>query len=133
MNILLTVLDVLLFHDQPLMMVATDMSGRRYVGLSYGDCGEDGRGPIAFGEVDRATLAELESGTLDARRMMTERYSGLILLAKGIGLAGDTLVGRSVPRLPPQALPLPGLFVPAAHEHAPAQFSSWLLAPAAVA
>lgn len=57
------------------IVVAADEEQRSFVGLSTGDHEES---PFLFVQVDRVTLQELESGTIDVYTVITERCAGMV-------------------------------------------------------
>jgi hypothetical protein len=61
-------------HDVSIV-VAADEEQRSFVGLPTG---EDEESPFLFVQVDRVTLQELESGTIDVYTVITERCAGMV-------------------------------------------------------
>jgi hypothetical protein len=62
-------------HDDVSIVLAADDEQRSFVGFSTGD---DEESPFLFVQVDRVTLQELESGTIDVYTVVTERCAGMV-------------------------------------------------------
>jgi hypothetical protein len=62
-------------QDDVSVVVAADEEQRSFVGFSTGEHEES---PFLFVQVDRVTLQELESGTIDVYTVITERCAGMV-------------------------------------------------------
>lgn len=62
-------------QDDVSIVVAADEEQRSFVGLPTGEHEES---PFLFVQVDRVTLQELESGTIDVYTVITERCAGMV-------------------------------------------------------
>jgi hypothetical protein len=62
-------------HDNVNIVVAADDEQRSFVGFGTGEHEES---PFLFVQVDRVTLQELESGTIDVYTVITERCAGMV-------------------------------------------------------
>lgn len=100
-----------LFYDVPLVAIARDAEGRRFVGLAYGDVESEG---FAFAQVDRLCEDEFLRGERDLLSLLTTHRAGPVVLSSMVICEGDVLQGDAVDALPAEALPKPGFLMPVA-------------------
>lgn len=108
----ITFTDTLLHYELPLVVTARDGVGGSFVGVSYGEDDSEGLHPFALVQVDRPTMQEVVRGQVDLRTVLAERPAGLVLVAKGHGAPGESVLALVAERVVEEALPLPGMFMP---------------------
>lgn len=113
MSFPVTVADALLPFGQPLVVIASGGDGRILLGLSYGQDSADGLQQFAFVQVDRLTLSGFMRGQVDLLTVLTERRIGLVFVGRAYGAPGEKLACQIRETVPPEALPAPGVYLPA--------------------
>lgn len=106
---ILSTISTPLYYEGPLVAMATDDQGRRYVGSAFGD----GDLPsFIFTQVDRVTEREFLGGKVDLLEIMTERCAGDRLRCDGFDSSDLRVACTLIKVVPPEALPGPGLLMP---------------------
>ncbi|MDR7377644.1 hypothetical protein J2X19_002323 [Rhodoferax ferrireducens] len=112
----LSVTEVLLAYDGPLVVVANDGVGESaYVGINYDD-GETAH-LFHFAKVSQSNLQQLYDQRIDVRYLITKLRQGRHFLGEGWGNKGEKFIVKKVLALEPEWLPETGMFI--AHQSVP--------------
>lgn len=107
----LSITEVLLAYDGPLVVVANDnRTDRAYIGINYGD-GESSF-LFYFAKVARAHLQNLYEQRIDVRYLITKHRIGDYLAAETWGRIGNTFSTKPMKDFDVAWLPDSGMFIP---------------------
>lgn len=105
----LTVSEVLLAYEAPLVVLAEGPKNKLYIGVNYAD-GEDSY-LFYFARVQQPDLAQLYQSRIDVRYLVTRLKLGKYELGEVWGDAGDVVTTSATDLVQSDWLPKPGMFL----------------------
>lgn len=108
----ITITDILLHYEDPLVVTAQDAAGGTFLGISFEDADSEGRLHFAFAQVDRPTMLEVVRGQVDLRTVLSERQAGIAVAAVAFGAPGEVVLAHVVDAIDEKVLPAPEMFLP---------------------
>lgn len=111
-KIQITITDILLHYEDPLVVTAADNAGATFLGISFDDADSEGRLHFAFAQVDRPTMLEVVRGQRDMRSALNLCQAGKALVAVAFGAPGEEVSACIVDAIDEKVLPAPEMFLP---------------------
>lgn len=106
----LSITDVLLAYDGPLVVVAKDLrTDKPYLGINYGD--GDFANLFYFAKIAEENLQQLFDQRIDVRYLITKHHRGDYLAAETWGRLGNTFTTKPIKSFDNSWLPESGMFI----------------------
>lgn len=106
----LTITDILLSYDAPLIVLAVNRHSHHFIGVNYED-GEDGY-LFYFARVNDAALQDLRRAAVDVRYLVTRQRIGQYQVGELWGVPQESVRTRRVSAIATNILPAAGMFLP---------------------
>lgn len=104
----LTVKEVLLSYESPLVVLATNARQKQFVGVNYGDS-RDGY-QFYFSGAQDDSIRGFVDGAFDLLYLLTRKHTGKYQVGISWGNPGHEVSTRPIGELLPSMLPKPGVF-----------------------
>lgn len=106
----LTISDVLLQYEVPLVVLAKDVKDKSFVGVNYAD-GDDAC-LFYFARIKEEDLNRLLQQRIDVRYLVTKKRVGQFYLGESWGTAGLQVQTKAQKEISAEMLPQAGMFIP---------------------